>query len=426
MSKEPKVYVINPDKTSDPRKIIERTVKPAPETNTNNSSRPRKESNGDRSVRDGSLPGVLLSYLLGPLSILTTREGRTSKLWVALALGSVAVTLSFLLGWSNILSKLGEKGYVILPLMLVTSISILIGFTVWARAIHTIGRHRALLPQNLPDPLRRPGLIGMLGFLFPGMGLLVTGHHRRASFTVWLTGLLALSLFVLSRAAWLWSWNKGAGSEALQGKTLEYLFIVMGIVAAFGVLVWIVQALDGARLAERRFVQNRRTSGGTAAFALLASILLFVLVFEPASVADTLDNLAVSAQQEGYRLLPLHAELAAMQLDPSRPAFTVEAAELYDRLGEHESARALRDDLFDRWRPCMVVMKQHGMLDPYIDSRTNVTEEVIAEESPDDGETVNEKTIDKEAGISPWDRIRSEYGLFTAPLERGIVMLEGI
>ena len=416
MSNESKVYVINPGKASELKKVLERTVKPAPETNTSGQSRSRTEHDENRSARDISPPSVLLSYLLGPLAILATREGRTSRFWVALALGSVSVTMTLLLGWSHILSKFGERGIVILPMMLLASVSIITGFTVWARAICLIGRHRALLARNLPEPMRRPGLVGMLGFLFPGLGLLVTGHHRRAAFTVWVTGLFAISAFVLYRAAWLWSWNMGAGSEALQGTTLEHLFIVMGIVAAFGALVWIVQALDGARLAERRFVQNARPSGGTAAFALLSVLVLFLLLFEPASVAETLDNLAVSAQHEGYRLLPLHAELAAMRLDPSRPVFTVEAAELYDQLGEHESALALREELFERWRPCLGVMQQHGMLDPYIADRTNVGEEEMAEESPDDAETVGVETISNETGASPWDRIRSEYGLLTAPI----------
>jgi len=94
VSNESKVYVINPSKTSDLKKVLERTLKSAPETN--GSGRSRTESDGHRNVRIASTPAVLLSYLLGPLAILMTREGRRSRLWVALAVGSVAVTLSLL------------------------------------------------------------------------------------------------------------------------------------------------------------------------------------------------------------------------------------------------------------------------------------------------------------------------------------------
>jgi len=419
VSNEPKVYVIKPTKTSDSRIAPEESAKQDPAVGSCGSGRNRTEPYDyrARNVRAVSAPIVLLSYLLGPLAILTTREGRTSRFWVALAAGSVAVTLSLLIGWNFILSRFGEKGFVILPLMLLTSVSILTGFTVWARAVYLIGRHRALLHRNIPDPLRKPNLIGMLGLLAPGLGLLVTGYYRRAALTLWVIGSFALSLFVLYHAAWLWSWNRGAGSEALQGTTLEHLFIGMGIVGIFGALVWIVQALDGARLAERRFARNAHSPGNAAAFALLAALVVFVLMFQPASVAETLDYFAVSARHEGYRILPLHAELAAMRLDPSSPAFAVKAAELYDQLGRHENAQALREELFERWKPCMVILRQHGMIDPYTGSRASVTDDRTGAGSSDDTEAVDSETVSYETWVGPWDRIRSEYGLFTVPME---------
>jgi hypothetical protein len=364
-----------------------------------------------------SLPGIIFSYLLGPLGIFTTRQGRRSKFWVALAASSALMILSFLFGWNNILARLGEKGFVIIPLMLLMSMSILVGFTVWARAVYLLGGNRTLFTQNLPDPLKKPGLVGLLGFLVPGLGLLVTGHHRKAALTVWLTGLYALSLFVLSRAAWLWSWNRSAGSDALQGATLERLFVIMGIVGVFGALVWIVQALDGVRLAERRFVRDASPSANVTAFVLLASLVIFVLMFEPATVADTLDRFAVSAEYEGYRLLPLQAELAAMRLDPSKPAFAVRAAELYDGLGRHESAQAIREEMFERWKPCIGVLRQHGMLNRYADSGTdasNAGKDAVTEEHD---RAVATEPVQGETSRDPWDRIRSEYGLFTPPVD---------
>jgi hypothetical protein len=414
VSNESKVYVIDPKKTSNLRTIMEKTLKPAPETPGSDGGRSRKEPDGNGYVRPASAQFVILSYLLGPLAIFTTRVGRRSRLWAALAGVSAVLVLSLVFGWSHILSKFGEKGFVILPLMLVTSISMLVGFTVWARAVYLLGRHRPLLARNLPEPLRKPGLIGMLGFLVPGLGLLVTGHHRRASCAVWLSGLLALSLFVLTRAAWLWSWNRGAGSEAIQGTTLEHLFLGMGIAGLIGALVWIVQALDGGRLAERRFVQKRRPSGGGAAFALLAALVLFAFLFQPASVAETLDRFAVSAGYEGFRVLPLHAELAAMRLDPSRPAFAVKAAELYEDIGRHEDAQILRGDLAKRLRPCIGALRRHGLLDPYTDAGAV---DGVEADTQEHAEAVAEEPAGDEASVGPWERIRSEYGLFALPQE---------
>ena len=302
--------------------------------------------------------------------------------------------------------------------MILASVSILLGFTVWSRAVYLLGGNRALFAQNLPDPLKRPGLVGSLGFIVPGLGLLVTGHHRRAAFTVWLTGLFALSIFVLSRAAWLWSWNRGAGSDAFQGATLERLFFVMGIVCIFGALVWIIQALDGARLAERRFVRDAGPSANATAFALLASLVAFLLVFEPASVADTLDNFAVSAGYDGFRLLPLHAELAAMRLDPSKPVFAIKAAELYDGLGKHESARAIREEMLERWKPCMGELRRHGMLDPYADPGAEIEDGGKEAVRAEYVETAVAESARVEISGDPWDRIESEYGLFTPPIDR--------
>ncbi len=421
-----KVYVINPRKTADPRKVIERTLKPAPETNSSRGGRSRPEANGGRSAGTNSLFVIIISYLLGPLGLFAIREGRRSRFWAAIAAVSAVMILSLLFGWNSILARFGEKGFVIVPLMILTSASIIVGFTVWARVVYLLGGNRALFAQNLPDPLKRPGLVGSLGFIVPGLGLLVTGHHRRAAFTIWLTGLFALSIFVLSRAAWLWSWNRGAGSDAFQGATLERLFATMVVVGIFGALAWIVQALDGARLAERRFVRDTSPSGSVTALVLLASLVVFLLVFEPASVADTFDRFAVSAGYDGFRLLPLHAELAAMRLDPSQPAFAIKAAELYDGLGRHENAQAIREEMLERWKPCMGELRRHGMLEPYADSEAGTPDsgdDALLEEhtqlfaaEPTQRETSRDP-LQKKTSCDPWDRVRSEYGLFTPPFD---------
>jgi hypothetical protein len=242
----------------------------------------------------------------------------------------------------------------------------------------------------------------------------LTGHHRRAACAAWLSGLLAVSVFILSRAAWLWSWNRGAGAEALEGTTLEHIFIGMGMACIVGAIAWIVQALDGGRLAEHRFQQSGRHTSGGAAFALLAALAMFALLFQPASVAETLDDLALSAEYEGFLLLPLHAELAAMRLDPSRPVFAVRAAELYEELGREENAWIIRSELVARWKPCIGALRRHGLLGYSVSSETV---DGVEEESPGFVETIVEEPEAMEAPTGLWERIRSEYGLFALPVE---------
>lgn len=416
MSNGSKVYVIDAKKASGLRTNREKTLKPAPETPGNGDGRSRTESAVSTSAARAASPQfVVFSYLLGPIAIFATQAGRRSKVWAPLAGVSAALIISSALGWDRILSAFGGKDSTVPILMLVTSIAILVGLTAWARAVYLIGRYRPLLARNLPEPMRRPSIVGMLGFLVPGLGLIVTGHHRRAACALWLSGLLALSLFVLTRVSLLWSWNRGAGSDVIHAAALERLFIVMGLAGVIAALAWVVQALDGGRLAEGRFAQDRRVSGGGAAFGLLSALVLFAVLFQPALVADTLDDFAVAVGYEGFRIIPLQAELAAMRLDPSRPAFAVKAAELYEGLGRHEEARILRVELAERWRPYVGMLRRHGLLDSRADAGTAEDKAVERPEQIEPPDPRVEEPVTSDATDDPWERIQTEYGLFALP-----------
>jgi hypothetical protein len=136
-----------------------------------------------------------------------------------------------------------------------------------------------------------------------------------------------------------------------RGDTLERLFLVIGSMVLFGSLVWIIQALDGTRLAGAGAQGSESRHGDWAAVALVLAIAAALVTFKPARVAETLDRFAVSMREDGLRVIPLAATQAAMRLDPSRPEYAVQAIELDEALGRSDAALALKRELAERWKP---------------------------------------------------------------------------
>jgi hypothetical protein len=143
---------------------------------------------------------------------------------------------------------------------------------------------------------------------------------------------------------------------------LEHIILALAAVVFLGILIWIIQALDGARLATRHSPLQEHASNGWISFALLASMAAFVIMFKPVNVAGPLDRYSVSMQQEGFKIIPLYLARVASHLDPSRPEYAMHVIELYDDLGMHDTARIKRDELLERWRPCLETWRQRGLL----------------------------------------------------------------
>lgn len=125
----------------------------------------------------------------------------------------------------------------------------------------------------------------------------------------------------------------------------------MGALGALGALIWISQALDGARLAGDRTGGTPVRPGDRAAVALVLAIAVLLVTFKPARVAETIDRFALSLREDGLRVIPLAAVEAAMRLDPSRPEYAIQAIALNDDLGRPGEAEELRRDLAERWKP---------------------------------------------------------------------------
>jgi hypothetical protein len=162
---------------------------------------------------------------------------------------------------------------------------------------------------------------------------------------------MVISTLVLWQAPALWQLSQAQGILAGYGDTLECMFLVIGAIGLFGALAWIAQALDGARLAGHRIGNPGQPRGDWAAAALIVAIVALLVTVKPSRVAETLDRFAVSARQEGLRIIPLQAARAAIRLDPSRPEYAVQAIEINEAMGRKDAALALRRELAERWMP---------------------------------------------------------------------------
>lgn len=408
VTKEPKVYVINPASARDQRAAKDGTGKTVQQRIDIYSSPPDAGSDPNDYLRNRQQPSlllVLISYILGPFALLVTRQGRKSKVWMWGALGFGIASVLIVWRWKAILSLLEGRGLAVVPVVLISALIILMSLAAWTRAIFIMGRRNIMLPQILPKWIKRPGPVGALGLAVPGLGLIISGHPKRGAIAFWAVGTLILPVLVLSNATWLWNLHRGAGTVA--GDTLEILFLMMGALGLLAGLTWIVQALDGARLAEHRFIRSEGPRGDTAAFALLVAIIAFAVMFEPASVAKSLDRFAVSTRHEAYRIVPLYMELAAMRLDPSQPLFAMRAADFYDGLGRHDDARIIREDLYDRWKTCVSALRRNGLIEEdgsLSASDAQAVQQMLAGEN------------ETETPVTPWGRIQAVYGLFSSRL----------
>ncbi len=353
-----KVWVIEPDKAPEQAAgggdqncadIHERIVR-SKSTAGKPGSKAQSAAKTGRGNEDGSPALSVLAYLLGPLSILATSHGRQSKLWISIGIASVVVLEFITLRAKAIFSASGGPGIAFVIWALIAFVMTLAGFAAWARGVTLLGTRRGWHMRRLPGWIREPGVAAVFGLVVPGFGLYVAGHPRRAACALFGACAAVLSALALWLAPGLWRWNQAAGAFAVQSDALERVLLVMGTVGLLGALAWIIQWLDGVRLAGYRTGRDEGTPGDWAAAALLVAMVAFLTMFHPANLAETLDNFAVSTRLDGLRVIPLYASEAAMRLDPSQPTYVLHAVEMNVSLGRTEAARALRQGLDERWK----------------------------------------------------------------------------
>ncbi len=376
-----KVYVIDPKSSVEAflqkggvgTRGIERTDY-SPDEGAQQSSR----SPGSRQARhrakgpveeQGSPLLAFLSYLAGPYAILATRRGRESRFWVALAILSATGAAFLIARASRLFAAPQGSGIGFTVWLSVACVAATAAFATWARGAFLLGRHKGHLLRKLPAPLRHPGTAGLLGLVIPGFGLFVAQRPRRAAAALLAACATVVAALVLWQAPALWRLSR-TGILVEHGDMLERIFLAMGAVGALGALIWISQALDGARLAGDRTGGTPVRPGDRAAVALVIAIAALLVAFKPARVAETLDRFAISMREDGLRVIPLAALDAAMRLDPSRPEYAVRAIELNEALGRPTAALALRRDLAERWKPYerMLRLEARGseLIDPEV------------------------------------------------------------
>jgi hypothetical protein len=284
----------------------------------------------------------LLAYLAGPVTIARWLNGRRGLVWSAVGFGSALTAFVLLLLRSRFDAWIETtSGGLVWWWLVVPTLALIIG-CVWARAVAAAGRRHTVAYSRLPRRLRMPAIIAAMGLLVPGLGLMLSGRSRLAGWSFALVAPAAAVVVVLARWDWLWDRGRTPVPSGLSGPGLETALIVTLAATSIVAVLWLVQALDGAR----RVTTSRSLAVADAAsLALLASIAIFATSFRPAAVAENLHATAVALRVDGYRLIPLGLNEAASRLDPATPAYLAEAVELYGAVNMWEKAEEKRSIL---------------------------------------------------------------------------------
>jgi hypothetical protein len=293
---------------------------------------------------------LALTYFLGPLSLLL-RKGE-DRSWQLTALGCGIIAAAAAWFRPGILEVLTRGPIAILFTGVGLGLVVLLFFSAWSRAVFLAGRDIYADPHRLPQGIYLPASIGIAGLMVPGVGLLLAGHMKRAAAALWAPLLVGVSALILGSAPGVWNQHQLLHGEGASNTALEAFFLFAAATGVVGLIIWLVQGLDGFRvaLAWRNPKEPFRRSdliGG----ALLASVIALVLTASPSDLARNLDELAVSSGEAGLRVIPLGLGQAAMHLDPSRPLYALHLAGVHRDMGQHEKANALIRELRTRWHP---------------------------------------------------------------------------
>ena len=239
------------------------------------------------------------------------------------------------------------------PILLVLASLLVGGFSVWARAVLFAGGRNLPANHRLPLPFRRAWGVGIMGLVAPGAGLLAVGRNRRAAAALglaWLPLFAAVFLVGAPRLQELRGVAPDAGFEkALMGAAA---------LAAVGVVGWLVQALEGARLVpweERRY---GRPWGDLLGLTAVAGMLTLMMAVDPAPLARHQGREARLMQADGYRLVPLAMVRTAAVLDPARTDYRVTALQILRDLGREEPAAEMRLRLESDLEPYLEMVRR--------------------------------------------------------------------
>lgn len=280
-----------------------------------------------------------LTWLCGPAALLLTPAGRRHRGWAALGVAAaaaaaviVAVPYDRFVPLTGLATPLAWGS--------VAALAVIGGFTAWSRAVY-LAAAAVPPPHRQPRWLRTRAAVCALGLLAPGSGMLVSGGRARAALWLWLLWPAALGMATLRSAPGMWRHLTSTVPDGAAADTLEYTLLLAAAAVAAGGLIWIVQALEGARrLAPAPALGRGR--GDWFAVALGVSCAALALAGNPERVARQMGDAALVLRADGLTIIPLQLSLVADRLDPSCAEYAVQAIAMHEARGDQASAAALR------------------------------------------------------------------------------------
>jgi len=195
---------------------------------------------------------LTLAYFLGPLSALASNAGRANRFWLLIGAASTAIGLVALFQGQDMTWKLQHgSGYGVLWLTLF-GIAWFGTCVAWSQGVTMAGHEVSGGMNRLPKAAGNPWFIGFVGALFPGFGLSLSGYPRRAGLAILGYCALGLGALILLNGHDLWIWNKISHYGGFPVPKVELVYIVAAVLTIVGIVGWLVQLLDGIRLAGRK------------------------------------------------------------------------------------------------------------------------------------------------------------------------------
>ena len=211
-----------------------------------------------------------------------------------------------------------------------------------------------------PAWVKNPWLVGPLGLLAPGVAWIFARRMRRAVVTAWAAWPLGVAILLLIQAPLIWRHREVFWSFGVSADFLEYMFIAAGLATLAAPLIWIGQALLGARQTAHMTDRWRPRRGDWSAVALAVALVAMVVAVQPGDLAADLGGSAGMLRDDGYQVLPLQLTSLARQLDPGQPAYALQLAELYAERGEIETAERVRQELDRDLQPYLGTLVREG------------------------------------------------------------------
>jgi hypothetical protein len=302
---------------------------------------------------------LVLAYALGPLGVRLTNRGCRSGFWNTAGIVATLLLAAVGVAWWYAATRGAIAS--LLPLLTVgTVVGIVAAFTVWAHSLRLLLTSHRFPGRPWPGWVRNPWAAGLLSLPAPGVAWVFTRWPDRAFWTVWAGWPLAVAAALLVQAPMVWRHREVFAGYGLSADVLERILLAAGLVVAAAPLAWLAQALLGARATVSTSDRWRAQRGDWAALALIVTLVGVGVVARPGDLARDLGDGAAVLRADGYRVLPLHLNQVARRLDPGRPYYALEVAELHADRGDHEKADDIRRALDEDMRPYLGALLREG------------------------------------------------------------------